>query len=86
MKPVLMFILPACPHCIKTFELIDELKAADPALSDIAIEVVDESAESERAGRYDYYYVPTFYVGGEKRHEGVPTCEAVEAVLREAVL
>ena len=85
MKPVLMFILPTCPHCINAFALLDELKAANPAYAEVAVEVVDESAEPDRAERYDYYYVPTFYVGGVKRHEGVPTREAVEAVLRDAV-
>ena len=37
------------------------------------------------AERFDYYYVPTYYVEGKKMHEGVATKEKVEAVLRSAL-
>ena len=46
--------------------------------------MVDEKKHPEIAEKYDYYYVPTFFVGGEKVHEGVPTKEAVEAVFIKA--
>ena len=37
------------------------------------------------ADRYDYYYVPTFYVGDKKVHEGGIMHDEVEAVLRMAL-
>ena len=47
--------------------------------------MIEESEEPEVADRYDYYYVPTFYVGDEKVHEGGIYPEEVEQVLRRAL-
>ena len=47
--------------------------------------MIDELAEPEVADRYDYYYVPTFYVGDKKVHEGGIMPDEVEAVLRMAL-
>ena len=41
--------------------------------------------EAAFADSLDYYYVPTFYVDGQKRMEGVPSLEKVRAVLDEAL-
>lgn len=46
---------------------------------------VDESVETALADSLDYYYVPTFYVDGVKRMEGVPSKEKVRAVLDAAL-
>ena len=46
---------------------------------------LDESVEAAFADSLDYYYVPTFYVDGQKRMEGVPSLEKVRAVLDEAL-
>ena len=37
------------------------------------------------ADRYDYYYVPTFYLGQEKLHEGGIYKDEVVEVLRRAL-
>lgn len=34
------------------------------------LRIVDERAEADYADSFDYYYVPCYYVGGEKVHEG----------------
>ena len=47
--------------------------------------MIEESEQPDVADRYDYYYVPTFYVGGEKVHEGGIYPEEVERVLRRAL-
>ena len=85
MKKITMFYLPTCPHCAKAFELVNELQAEHPELADLQIETIDEKAQSELANTYDYYYVPTYYVEDEKLHEGVPSKEKIEAVLRAAL-
>ena len=84
MKPVKLFYLKACPFCKKALRYIEEAKAAHPELAPIEIEMIEESEEPAVADRYDYYYVPTFYVGGEKVHEGHAEREDVEKVLRLA--
>lgn len=85
MKKITMFVMQGCPYCKHAFELMDELKAKQPAYKDLEIDVVDENVQPELANSFDYYYVPTFYVDGDKLHEGVPTEEKVEAVFKAAV-
>ena len=46
---------------------------------------MDEAAQPEIADAYAYYYVPSFFLGREKLFEGVPTKDAVRAVLEAAI-
>lgn len=85
MKDVKLFYLRNCPFCKKALRYIEELKARHPELAAIEIEMIEESEQAEVANSYDYYYVPTFYVGGQKVHEGGIYPEEVEAVLRQAL-
>ena len=85
MKDILFFYMPGCPHCRKAEELIAELLAEHPQWKEITIHRVDETANPAYADQFDYYYVPTFYVDGQKRMEGVPSLEKVRAVLDEAL-
>ena len=64
---------------------IEDTKADYPELEDIEIELIEESQHPEIADQYDYYYVPTFYVGDEKVHEGGIYPEEIEGVLRRAL-
>lgn len=84
MKDVLMFILPNCPHCKLALRLQEELLAEHPEWKDLPIRIVDERREAVFANAHDYYYVPTWYVGGEKVFEGHAEREDVENVLRQA--
>ncbi|MDR1098735.1 MAG: thioredoxin family protein [Tannerella sp.] len=84
MKPVKLFYLKNCPFCKRALSYIDELKEQD-ACKDIQIEMIEESEQPEIADRFDYYYVPTFYVDGEKVHEGGISKEETEAVLKKAL-
>lgn len=85
MQPVKLFYLKNCPFCKKAIRYVDELKAAHAELAPVEIEMIEESEQPDVADRYDYYYVPTFYVGGVKVHEGGIYPEEVEAVLRKAL-
>lgn len=85
MQPVRMFYLKNCPFCKKAIRYIGELKAAHAELAPIEIEMIEESERPDVADRYDYYYVPTFYVGGVKEHEGGIYPEEVERILRKAL-
>ncbi|MEG2007318.1 MAG: glutaredoxin domain-containing protein [Oscillospiraceae bacterium] len=79
-----LFYLPACPHCKLAFKFLDELRASDARYAAIEIEKVDESSEVERAYSYDYWYVPCFYLGDEKLHEGHAELSDVKRVLDRA--
>lgn len=84
MKDILMFILPDCPHCRLALRVQDELLEEHPEWKNIPMRIVDESVEVDFANAHDYYYVPTWYVGGEKVFEGHAEKEDVEKILRLA--
>ncbi len=85
MKKIKMFLLESCPYCREALKWIDELYLENPAYKELELEKIDEEKNCDIAERYDYYYVPTFYVGDEKRHEGVATKDAVRNVFDEAL-
>lgn len=85
MKKVKLFYLQHCPFCKKAFRYIEEAKARHPELADLEIELIEESEQAEVANRYDYYYVPTFYVDEQKVHEGGIFAEEVEQILLSAL-
>ena len=65
--------------------MLDELKNEHREYQTVEIEVIDEQKEEEKTKGYDYWYVPTFFVDDVKYHEGVPTKEALKAVLKAAI-
>ena len=85
MKKVTMFYLKNCPHCKNAQKMMDELTNKNFEYKNIEIEMIDENKNAKIANTYDYYYVPTYYVDGQKIHEGVPTLEKVENVFKKAM-
>lgn len=85
MKKVTMFYLENCPHCKTAQKMMDDIMSRNPEYKNIKIEKVEESKNVKIASTYDYYYVPTYYVDGQKIHEGVPTLEKIENVFKEAI-
>ena len=51
----------------------------------VEIEEIDETRQRALADSYDYYYVPCFYLGREKLHEGHAEREDIRRVLDAAV-
>jgi glutaredoxin len=84
MKDIKMFMMATCPHCRRALELMEEIYAESPEYKEIKLEKIDENKDPDYAAKFDYYYVPTFYVGTEKLHEGVPSKEAIERVFAAA--
>ncbi|ADU26922.1 glutaredoxin family protein [Ethanoligenens harbinense] len=85
MKKITMFTMQGCPYCKRAFEWMENLKNKNPVYKALEIHVIDEQVQPEIANQYDYYYVPTFYVDGNKLHEGIPSPEKIEAVFEAAV-
>ena len=84
MKEIKMFMMATCPHCRKANELMEEIFSERPEYKSIPITKIAETVNADYASKFDYYYVPTFYVGDEKLHEGTPTKEAIEKVFAAA--
>ena len=85
MNTVYMFVTGWCPYCKQAFSIMDELRKENPAYSKIEIKVIDEEREPETAGKYDYYYVPTYYLNDIKLHEGIPSKKIIKSVFDKAL-
>ena len=84
MKPITLFYLANCPFCKKADAAISELQKQD-RYKNIEIDRIEESVHPEIADKYDYYYVPTFYIDGKKVHEGGIFPDEVKAILEKAL-
>lgn len=80
-----MFVTSWCPYCKQAFSWMEELKKDNPKYSEIDIKIIDEEREPEIAKKYDYYYVPTYFINGVKIHEGVPSKEIIKTVYEKAL-
>jgi len=85
MKKITMFIMASCPHCKAALKWMDELFSENAAYKSLEIEMIDERVNPDIADKYDYYYVPTYYVGDAKLHEGVASLEKVRSVFDSAM-
>lgn len=84
MKEILLFVMEGCPHCDLAMQYQAALLSQRPQWRDIPLRIVDETVETDFANGFDYYYVPTYYVGEEKVHEGHAEPADVERVFRLA--
>ena len=80
-----MMVLDTCPYCKQAFQMMEQLIQSHPEYAGVKIDVIEEQREPEKTEGYDYWYVPTFFVGGKKIMEGVPTLEKVDEMFREAL-
>ena len=73
MKKIVCFYLESCPYCQMSIKAFKELQVENSAWKNISVEWIDEEtltpAELEN---FDYYYVPTIYVGEDKIYEASP--------------
>ena len=85
MKKITYFYLTNCPHCHHADRLIQEIIAEDSRYAAVEFEKIEESQQKALADSYDYWYVPCFYLDGEKLMEGVPSKEKVKAAMDAAL-
>lgn len=85
MKKLQIFYQERCPFCKRAFNYIDELKEENDVFRLINPECIEETIEVDYANSFDYYYVPTFYVDGEKVHEGGITKNEVKKILNSVL-
>ena len=84
MKEIKMFMFESCPHCAKARKIISSLLDSNPEYKKIPFVMIDEKLQPEEAEKCDYFYVPCFFVGDEKVHEGTVDEEKVRAVFERA--
>ena len=72
MKKVTFFYLENCPYCKQARKALDELKEEDARYGTVEMDWVEESRQPDVADKYDYYSVPTMFIGEEKLYEAKP--------------
>lgn len=91
MKTVTFFYLTGCPYCAQARKALDELYGENPAYRQVPIEAIEEEEHPDIADRWDYWAVPSMFVGTGKLYEAhigerYPECKAkVKAVLDAAL-
>jgi glutaredoxin len=85
MKEIKLFMMETCPHCRRAAKMMEDIFAGRPEYKSIPLKIIDETKEPDYASKFDYYYVPTFYVGDDKLDEGTPSMEAIEKVFAAAL-
>lgn len=69
MKKITMFHLVDCKYCDFARRAIDELRKENPAYADVEIEMINENEHPEIIANYDYWSVPSLFIGKEKIFE-----------------
>ena len=84
-KKVTFFYLPGCPYCKNANMAIEELIRENPAYGAIEIERINEQDPPGGISGYNYYYVPSMFIGKEKIYEANPsqTYEDIKASVKE---
>ena len=72
MKKITLFYLETCPYCKNAYKAMKELIKENPLYGEIEVERVEESRNPELTEGYDYYYVPTMFLGTRKMYEAHP--------------
>jgi len=84
MQPLTYFYLQFCPYCNQAKTFMEELMQEE-RYKNIEIHWINEAKEAELAKQYDYYLVPTFYLGQTKLFEGIMKKEDVRKVFETAL-
>ena len=85
MKQVLYFYLDGCPYCRQADRWTEEVLGEHPEYAAVEVRKVEERRERDFANKFDYYYVPTYYVDGVKVHEGAASKAVIESVYQKAL-
>ena len=80
-----MFMLKTCPYCKQALAFNNTLIAEDPKYSSLEIDIIDEQERPDISEKYDYYLVPTYYIGEQKLHEGAATLDKIRGVFDAAL-
>lgn len=68
----IVFFIDGCPYCRNARKALADLIAENPDYGKAEIEWVNEEMQPERTKGFDYYYVPTFFIGEQKVYEASP--------------
>ena len=87
MAEITIFEQAFCPYCRKARKALEALKAEKPDYAEVSVRWIDENRQRGLADQYDYWYVPSVYLGEKKLYEADPAqgYEDIKASLRAAL-
>ena len=85
MKDITLFYLEACPYSLRARKCMKDLCSEHPEYANIPVKMVEEREQRDYANKFDYYYVPCFYVDGKKVAEGAIDKDGVKKVFDRAL-
>lgn len=72
MNDLTLFYLESCPYCQNARKALQELAAEKPEYASVKIDWIEESRQPALAEQFDYYYVPSVFLGKDKLYEAAP--------------
>ena len=84
MKELILFKSLDCEYCRMAEKYLNQAIQKNPEYQKIPLQIIDEDANEEISMKYDYNFIPAFFVDGIKVHEGIATRGQVEAILSAA--
>ena len=87
MRKLTIFYLEHCPYCKNAKKALRELEGENASYGNVEIDWIEECRQPEIAEQYDYYYVPSVFMDGEKLYECSPSDDyaAIRGRLRGAL-
>lgn len=84
-KKLNIFVMQGCPYCRNASRAVEELQE-DSRYAQVELRWIDENKEPAVAEQFDYYYVPTVFLDGEKLYECSPSHDyaAIRENIRQA--
>ena len=83
MNELTLFYLEGCPYCKNARLALKDLAEESPIYGKIPIRWINEADPPELDGSFDYYYVPSLFLGHQKLYEAQPGQDY--AAIREKV-
>ena len=84
MKKITYFSLPLCIYCVEATRWITEVMYENAEFEDVEFEMIDASKNWDIAKEYKLESAPSFYLDGEKFHEGETSKEIVKNIFKTA--
>ena len=69
MKKITMFHIDECKYCDFAKQAIAELRAENPEYEKVVIDMINEDEHPEIIENYDYWSVPSLFIGHDKVFE-----------------
>lgn len=87
MNKLTICYLKGCPYCKNAKKAYDALLTENETYKDVKVEWIEESENAAIADKYDYYRVPTIFMGEDKLYEAAPSdsYDTIKAKLKAAL-